>query len=171
MRRLILLRHAKSSWSDPELDDHDRPLNARGRRAAPMMGGWMREQGLAPDHVTMSDSARTQETWALASAAFDAPPEPVVTPLLYHADPATMLDALRAAPAGARTVLMIGHQPGVSGFARKLCGGEAPAQCARAFQHYPTAAAAVFEFDAAAWSDVDWGAARFTAFACPRELV
>lgn len=170
-RRLVLLRHAKSSWDDPDLDDHARPLNGRGRRAAPVMGAWLRQQGLSPDHVLTSDSARTLETWALTAPAFAQPPESEPQPRLYHADPATMLDALRGVPDAARCVLMIGHQPGISGFARKLCGGDAPAQCARAFRHYPTAAAAVFEIEAARWVDLGWGGARFTAFACPRELV
>ena len=170
MRRLILLRHAKSSWADPDLADHDRPLNARGRAAAALMGGWMTGRGDIPDHVLLSDSARTIETWALARPALPTAPEGAPTPRLYHADPATMLSVLHTAPAEARTVLLIGHQPGVGGFARKLSNGAVRPSCARAFSHYPTGAAAVLDFEIDDWKLADWGGARFTAFVAPKEI-
>ena len=170
MRRLILLRHAKSSWTDPETPDHDRPLNARGRAAAAQMGGWLAQRGDIPDHVLLSDSARTVETWALARAALPQAPEGAPTPRLYHADPATMLAVLRAAPAAARKVLMIGHQPGVGAFARKLSDGTAKPSCTRAFQRFPTGAAAVLDLEIDDWAQADWGGARFHAFAAPKEL-
>jgi phosphohistidine phosphatase len=171
MRRLILFRHAKSSWADPDLDDHDRPLNDRGRLAAPLMGAWLAGRGWRPDHVLCSSSLRTRQTWAAAAGAFDAPPEPTVEPELYHADPATMLARLRAAPADAATVAMIGHQPGIGAFARRLSDGDTPPRCARAFAKFPTAACAVIDFDAADWASVAFGTGRFHAFAAPRELV
>lgn len=171
MKRLILFRHAKSSWADEALDDHDRPLNERGRLAAPLMGAWLARRGYAPEHVLCSSSERTRETWARASGAFEGPPEPAIDPRLYHADPATMLALLRAAPAPARCVAMIGHQPGIGGFARKLAGAEVPASCARAFTKFPTAACAVIDFDADDWAGVGFGAGRFHSFATPRELV
>lgn len=170
MRRLILLRHAKSSWADPDAPDHDRPLNARGRAAAALMGGWLARRGDIPDHVLLSDSARTIETWALARPALPQAPAGDPTPRLYHADPATMLSVLRTAPAAARTVLLIGHQPGIGAFARKLSDGAAKPSCARAFRRFPTGAAAVLEFDAEDWASADWGGARFTAFGAPREI-
>jgi phosphohistidine phosphatase len=170
MRRLILFRHAKSSWDDPALDDHDRPLAPRGLAAAPRMGAWLAERGYAPDAVLTSTSARTLQTWDLARQALADPPDPVVTSRLYHADPATMLEVLRRAPAAAATVAIIGHQPGISGFARKLSDGRAAPSCARAFKHFPTAAIAVLDFDAPDWASVDWGTGRFHAFATPREL-
>lgn len=171
MRRLILFRHAKSAWDDPEAADHDRPLAPRGRAAAPLMGAWLAERGYAPDHVLLSDSARTRETWALAREALPGAPQGTIVARLYHADPATMLSVLRTAPAQAATVAMVGHQPGIGGFARMLANGKTSASCARAFKHFPTAAVAVLELDINDWADADWGGARFTAFACPRELV
>ncbi len=171
MRTLVLLRHAKSSWADPDLEDFDRPLNQRGRLAAPLMGAWLVERGLRPDIVFSSSSARTRETWERARVAFPDPPPVEETDRLYHAAPDAMLAILRGAPAEAACVLMIGHQPGIGAFARRLSAPEQPAHCARAFQKFPTAAAAVLTFDVADWGEVDYGAGRFTQFAVPGELV
>lgn len=170
MKTVILFRHAKSAWDDPDLADHDRPLNARGRLSAPLMGVWLAARGLVPDHVICSSSLRTRETWALARAVLPGAPEAAVAPRLYHADPETMLALLRAAPDAAACVAMIGHQPGISAFARLLAADPVAPACARAFQHYPTGAVAVLEVDADRWADVVPGAARFTVFAAPREV-
>jgi phosphohistidine phosphatase len=171
MRHLILFRHAKSCWTDPDLDDHDRPLTRRGRLAAPLMGAWLSDEGLSPDHVICSSSARTRETWERARIALPGAPEPEIAPPLYHADPRTMLDLLRAAPDAARVVAMVGHQPGVGVFARKMANGQTPAGCARAFQKFPTAACAVLDIAEDAWSKAAFGQARFSRFAAPRELI
>lgn len=172
MKRTILFRHAKSAWDDPDLPDHDRPLNERGRRAAPLMGAWLAQKGFAPDHVICSSSRRTQQTWALAASALGADAAPPTTEQrLYHADPGAMLDLLRACPAQAATVALIGHQPGLSGFARKLSAEPVAPACARAFQNFPTASVAVIDFDVQDWDQVNWGLGHFHAFAMPRELV
>jgi phosphohistidine phosphatase len=170
MRRLILFRHAKSSWADETLSDHDRPLNPRGRKAAPKMGAWLAAQGHAPDLVLMSDSARTRETWALAAPELTNAAEVAVEPDLYHASPAAMLRRLHEAPDSARCVAMVGHMPGIGSFTRKLARSETPAACARAYKHFPTAAVAILDFDCARWADVAYGSGKFWCFACPREL-
>ncbi len=171
MRRLILFRHAKSSWADPGVEDHDRPLNQRGRLCATLMGAWLADTGCVPDHALCSSSARTRETWARARRAIDGAPEAEIAPGLYHADPATMLETLRAAPDAARTVVMIGHQPGIGAFVRRMASPDAPAACARAYGRFPTAAVAVLGIDAASWRLAAFGAARFETFAIPGELV
>jgi phosphohistidine phosphatase len=171
MRCLILMRHAKSSWSDPDLEDHDRPLNQRGRLAAPLMGAWLAERGLAPDFVLCSSSVRTRETWARVRTVLTAAPEPHVQAALYHADPPHMLEAVRAVPADAACVALIGHQPGIGAFTRLLARQDTPQACARAYAKFPTAACAVLEFDVGSWAEITFGAGRFTAFAVPRELV
>lgn len=167
MRRVILLRHAKSSWADPDQEDHDRPLNRRGRLAAPLIGAWLREMGAVPDLVLCSSAARAIETWERSGLEGALK----VAPKLYHADPATMLEALRAAPDDARRVMLVGHEPGIGNFARKLSGPDAPSGCRRAFEKFPTAAAAILDLDLAHWADAGWSGARFTAFGMPRELV
>jgi len=171
MRRVILFRHAKSSWADSALEDHARPLNQRGRRAAPLMGAWMAQQGLTPDLAMLSDSARTRETWALAAPSFDRDIPAHEDAALYHASPAAMLRALHAAPSTAATVLLVGHMPGIGALTRKLADGDTPASCARAYRHFPTAAVAVIDFAVETWPEVAYGAGRFHRFACPRELV
>lgn len=171
MHRVILFRHAKSSWSDPELEDHDRPLNQRGRLAAAMMGAWLADRDFRPDMALVSSSARTRETWARARRAFDVPPEAEIDPKLYHADPATMLARLQTAPDSAGCIALIGHQPGIGALCRRLAAPGAPVHCQRAFEKFPTAAVAVLDFDVDAWPEVGFGLGRFHTFVAPRELV
>jgi phosphohistidine phosphatase len=165
MHRLILIRHAKSSWDDPDLDDHDRPLNARGRRAAPLIGGWLAAQGIAPDEVLTSSAARTRETWALMAGHLPGRPAIRILPQLYHASPDRMLSVLQAA-SGAQ-VVMLGHNPGIAGFAA-LLADKTPADAD--FLRYPTAAATVFDFDIDTWEDGAPGLGRIAAFTTPRAL-
>lgn len=169
MKRVILVRHGKSSWDDPTLDDHDRPLNARGKRAAPLTGAWLAKKGLAPDAVLCSSSKRTRQTAKRLAEALPLP-EPVIERGLYHAAPVEMRDRLTVLDTALETVMVIGHQPGIGALARKLSGGKARPRCARAFEHFPTAAAAVLEFDIDDWSDLEWATGRFVDFAMPREL-
>jgi len=165
MRRLILMRHAKSSWADPGQRDLDRPLNKRGRKGAALVGAWLKTNAYLPDAALVSSARRTQETWAGVVGATRAAPTTYL-PELYHAAADTMLAVLRTVP-DAGTVLMLGHQPGIGSFARRLLA-EPPAD--EAFAKYPTAATAVIDFEVAAWDAVDWGAGRLTDFVVPRAL-
>lgn len=171
MRTLILLRHAKSSWDQPGLADIDRPLNRRGKESAPVTARWLEAQGLVPDLVLCSPSKRTRQTIRRMCKAVPAIPEPRIVERLYEAAPEDILAALRAAPAGAGRVMVVGHEPGMSMTAARLADGRAPVPLRAAFSHFPTAAAAVFEADAADWQGVGWGGMRLTAFARPRELM
>lgn len=171
MRQLVLIRHAKSSWADPVAADIDRPLNERGRLAAPVTGAWLAGRGIAPDWVAISPARRCRETWERLRPQLPGAPEATVLDRLYMADPDTMLELLRAAPDGAMTAVMIGHQPGLSSFARKLAGGQVPAGCARAFTKFPTGAAALLDFAAERWRDIGFGSGTFRSFATPKELV
>lgn len=170
MKKLILLRHAKSSWDDPDLDDHDRPLNKRGRRSAPAIAGWLGKRGHRPDVVLCSSAERARETFALLREAMPDLPEPLVEQELYHAAPARLRDRLAKLDAG-DVAMLIGHQPGLGAFLRKLSDGSARPRCARAYEHFPTAAAAVVEFDIPDWQALAFGSGRFTEFAVPRELM
>jgi phosphohistidine phosphatase len=165
MRRLILMRHGKSSWAEPNQRDLDRPLNKRGRRAAGLIGGWLKARGYRPDRALVSSARRAQETWAGVVAGVGAAGTSYL-PELYHAGPEAMLAALRQAPeAGA--VLMLGHQPGIGTFAARLLA-EAPEDAD--FAKYPTAAVAVIDFEGDAWEAVDWGTGRLVDFVVPRSL-
>jgi len=162
-RHLILMRHAKSSWDAPALDDHDRPLNRRGRRAAKALGGWMRERGWMPDEVLCSTAARTRETLARLALPGDIGVQ--YRSALYLANPEAMLETLRSATGAC--VLVLGHNPGIAEFAGRLLA--APPPHGR-FDDYPTGATLVAEFLLTRWEQAGWGQARAADFVVPREL-
>jgi phosphohistidine phosphatase len=163
--RLILIRHAKSSWDDPLQPDHARVLNARGRDAAGRIGRWLAHKGHLPAEVLVSSAARTRETWALLAAALPAAPEPRYLDALYHAGPEVMLRALQTATAP--RVLMLGHNPGIAAFALWMLD-KAPRH--PRFADYPTCATLVAEFDADSWAEVGPGTGRAVEFVVPRDL-
>ena len=149
-RRLILTRHAKSSWDDPDQDDHGRPLNARGRRAALELGEWLHSRGYEPDEVLCSTAERTRETWFRALAApLEVTPRVSYVDSLYHATPDVMLAALQKATGDC--VMMIGHNPGIGELAAML-----PAQppLDPDFRRFPTAATLVVDFQIDDWADL-----------------
>lgn len=164
--RLILIRHAKSSWDAPELGDHARPLNPRGRRAAGAIAQWLTARGETPDLVLSSDAARTRETWAVMAPHFDPAPRVDWRADLYHAGPGTMLQALRQA-GDARTVLMLGHNPGIAQFAAAMV--TAPPRH-DGFEAYPTCATLIADFDADRWDGISPATGRVVGFIVPRDL-
>ena len=162
-RRLILTRHAKSSWDDPDQDDHGRPLNARGRRAALELGEWLHSRGYEPDEVLCSTAERTRETWFRALAApLEVTPRVSYVDSLYHATPDVMLAALQKATGDC--VMMIGHNPGIGELAAML-----PAQppLDPDFRRFPTAATLVVDFDIREWRDAAFGRASVLDFFVP----
>jgi phosphohistidine phosphatase len=171
MKRIVLIRHAKSSWSDPDIADVERPLNQRGRLCAPLMAAWLREHDLTPDHVWLSPAVRSGETWARMAPLFPAGPTPETEKALYMADPQTALSVIKMTPETAETVFLIGHQPGIGSLARKLSTSKVGESQRRAFTKYPTAGTAVFECDAADWTKVEFGKNHFRHFATPKDLV
>ena len=166
MKRLILTRHAKSSWDDPTMADHDRPLNARGRGAAADLGGWLASRGDIPQEVLCSDALRTRQTWEGIAPAFADAPEVTLKPALYGAGPDVMLAVLRHATA--ETVMMIGHNPGIGEFASRIVS-QSPGN--PEFHRYPTGATLVVSFEVAEWGDVDWRMGSVRDFIVPREIV
>lgn len=166
MKRLILTRHAKSSWDDPLTPDHDRPLNERGKAAAADLGVWLASRGYVPDAVLCSDALRTRKTWSGIAPALPGTPVLDLKPALYHAGPDVMLAVLRHAEADC--VMMIGHNPGIAEFARKLVA-RTPSN--PEFDRYPTGATLVCDFSVEAWEDVAWGSGVVDDFIVPREIV
>ncbi|MDX1541859.1 MAG: histidine phosphatase family protein [Geminicoccaceae bacterium] len=170
MRTLCLLRHAKSSWEDPSLDDHDRPLAERGRDAAPRIGAWLRERQIRPDLVLLSSAARTRETWTLTapSLASSAPTETRAD--LYLAEPAQLLRVVQETRDAVSTLLLIGHNPGLDRFADSLVsdGKEKPRRRMR--RKFPTAALALITFRVDAWPEVAPGSGTLEAFVRPKDL-
>lgn len=167
MNTLYLLRHAKSSWDDAGLDDFDRRLAKRGRKTAPLIGKYMAERGWQPDLALVSPAVRAHETWDLVSAELPAPVETRFEPAIYMAEPDDLLALLGAAPDEPRSVILIGHNPGLEQCAAMLAGrGSDPAALARIAEKFPTAALARFEVPAA----LEPGDAVLTDFVTPKDL-
>ena len=122
---LSLLRHAKSSWKDPTIADHDRPLNTRGTAEAPVMGKAMAEHGLDPDLVLCSTARRTRDTLQLVLPELKTEPKIVYEDGLYHGTAQEMLDLLHEVAAPASQVLLVGHNPELQSFALDLIGSGA----------------------------------------------
>ena len=163
--RLILIRHAKSSWDDFSIDDHDRQLNERGRRAAPAIGKWIADRGDVPTEVLCSDAKRTRETLDLLMERWPTTPAVRYVPSLYLAPATTMLAELKTAQAP--VVAMIGHNPGIGSFA---CGLVHERSQHPKYASYPTCATAIIDFDVARWSEVVAASGRVVAFTTPREI-
>ncbi|MGI9628294.1 MAG: SixA phosphatase family protein [Longimicrobiales bacterium] len=169
MPTLLLARHAKSSWDHPSLTDHDRPLNDRGRRAAPLVGAALREGGWIPDLVYSSTSVRTRETWALLGEALGDGPEVEFQQDLYLASPGTMFGAIQSAPPDTSTLMILAHNPGTHALAVGLAS-TGPTDDLRALRmKFPTGAVAVLEFDQDRWGEID-DQGRLLTFIQPRHL-
>ena len=166
MKRLILTRHAKSSWDDPMMPDHDRPLNDRGKAAAADLGHWLASRDYVPGEVLCSDALRTRKTFSGVAPALPATPVLELKPALYHAGPDVMMAVLRHAKAD--VVMMIGHNPGIAEFAARLV---AHPPASPDFQRYPTGATLVVDFDAEDWGAVAFGSGVVVDFIVPREIV
>jgi len=172
MHQLLLLRHAKASRDDTSVSDRDRTLSARGRLGAAAMRQAMRRLGLAPDVVLVSPSLRTLQTLE-ALEPWDDTPLIETVEALYLANPAQLLAALRGVAETVRSVLLIGHNPGLHELALALVGARALVHpddaAARLVAGYPTCALAEFSV-AGAWSRLGAGGARLSRFLTPREL-
>jgi len=166
-RRLYLLRHAKSSWKEQGLADHDRPLARRGRRAARAIGGHLREQGVEPELVLCSTARRARETLERIEPA-RARSDVRVEPGLYAAPPAVLLARLHEIPAAVRSVMVIGHNPGLQELALLLARHGSSLHELEV--KFPTGALATLAFRGLGWGALDRGAAELIGFTRPREL-
>ncbi len=163
--KLILIRHAKSSWTSFGQDDHARPLNERGHQQAPLIGAWLQARGHIPDLILSSDAQRTRDTCEHVMAGLDSPPEVRFDSELYLASAPVMLTALHKAQG--QTVAMIGHNPGIGDFADILCS--TPPQHDR-FADYPTGATTVLTFVARDWAGVQIEKGTVIDFTIPSDL-
>jgi phosphohistidine phosphatase len=162
MKTLLVLRHAKSSWNDPALDDHERPLNKRGQRDAPRMGELVREYGLIPDVVISSDAVRARRTAEAVAEAARYAGEILLDPHLYMARPADILSLLPTVRENAETVMIVGHNPGLEELIEQLTGER---------QDLPTAALAQIGLSIEQWRDLKRSTrGTLVGFWRPREL-
>jgi len=163
VKHLALVRHAKSRWAGPDLVDRDRPLNARGRRAATVVGQHLRAQGVRPNLVLGSPATRARQTLELLQLAPTA--EVLIEEQLYGASPSELLALLRNIPAPVNSALLIGHNPGVEQLARTLLRdpGALP-------EKFPTGAVADLRLPIRQWDDLASAAGALHAFLVPRTL-
>lgn len=161
MRQLWLLRHAKSSWDDPALADHDRPLAPRGQKAARRIGRWAAAHGVAPDLVLCSTAVRAQATLELVAATLDLP-HIEIDEGLYHAGASNLLDRLRGVAPEVSEAMLVGHNPGL----HELLGVLAPPPP----DAFPTGALAGLDLAIDDWQRISGGCGRLEVLVVPREL-
>ncbi|MDG5494078.1 histidine phosphatase family protein [Niveispirillum sp. BGYR6] len=179
MKKLYLLRHAKSDWTDPKLADHDRPLNPRGERAAQTMANyWATRKGgpPQPDLVLCSTALRARETLLRVMAAWPAPPPVEYEEGLYLCGEELLLDRLKALPDTLGSVLLVAHNPDLQLLARDLCGRQeqpdAAALMAELTDKLPTGSFVAIDLPAGqGWADLRWGCGRLVDFVRPRDIV
>jgi phosphohistidine phosphatase len=168
MRRLMMLRHAKSA-RPAGVADVDRPLAPRGREAAARMGAYLRGEGLFPDLALVSSSQRTRETWDIVGSALDAV-EARFDSRIYEAPPERLLAVVREVEPDVRTLLLVGHNPGFEDLALRLVGHGDRSASERLSEKFPTAALAVIDFDGESWAEVAARAGRLERFVTPKTL-
>lgn len=167
-KTLILFRHAKSSWVD-NVEDHERPLAERGRKAAPVMAKWLAAAGLKPTVALVSTARRTQETWTLI-----APELAKVTKRdvgeIYEAPAGRIMETIHAVEHTVESLIIVGHNPGMEDLARLLMKGDGGKAGARMRQKFPTAAIAVLSLPVDDWTEVRPHIATLEHFVTPKSL-
>ena len=175
MRRLMLLRHAKTETDAPSGRDQDRRLDDRGHKDAAEIGDWIAAHPPFPETVLVSHATRARQTWDIAWEAMKdrvAAPQVEILPELYGADPAQILETIRTAtiPAAPKQLLLVGHNPGMHEIALMLMGGGNPAGAKALAGNLPTAGLAIFDFDVEDWGDVAYRRGNLVLFVSPKLL-
>jgi phosphohistidine phosphatase len=165
------MRHAKSDWSDPASDDFNRPLNARGTKAADFMAAYIARSPYRPDHILCSTAQRALQTCAPLVAALGQAIPVTYRDALYHAMPDAMLSEIHSAPEAAETLLIVAHNPGLVLSAMALANDPDNDVALRIANGVPTGGYIVLEFpEAQSWRDIKDGAGRPVFFGRPRDL-
>lgn len=160
MKTLYLLRHAKSSWDRPDLADYDRPLNDRGREAAPFMGGLMAAKGYIPSIIISSPALRARQTAELIISSGLQKVDLLFDDRIYEASPQALRQVVSEADDRHGTVMIIGHNPGLEGFIRYLSG---------AAESMPTASLAIIDLDIEKWRSVSDACGSLQAVYRPKD--
>jgi phosphohistidine phosphatase len=170
MRTLLLMRHAKSSWDQPELADLDRPLAARGRDAAPLVARYLADHGLVPQLVLGSPAQRVRETWQLMAPVLGGAIACKTSRGLYEGRPGRLLQTLRRVDGAVGTLMLIGHNPALGELAQSLAGDGSKKALERLRTKFPTAAVAVLAFEGEGWADLAPGGGRLQELVRPKDL-
>jgi phosphohistidine phosphatase len=171
MKRLFLLRHAKTEQADKDTPaDADRVLTERGRTDAPLVGREMRRKGYRPDLILCSPSARTRQTLELARAEFGGSAEIRTVDSIYAAGANDIVALLRKLPRAVERPMVVGHNPSFEEAAALLVGEAGPAKFESLGEKFPTAALAVIDFDIDHWKAVEPGGGVLADFIKPKDL-
>ncbi|QQS31737.1 MAG: histidine phosphatase family protein [Acidobacteriota bacterium] len=162
MKKLLVLRHAKSSWDDDSLSDFERPLNDRGQRTALFMGKFIADNGLTPEVIVSSPAARARATTELVAEAMEYSGDAIFDPKIYEASANALVGVVSQIDEEYMTALLIGHNPGLEGLVYYLTD---------VFEPLQTAALAVIELDIENWGDVDSRTGKLSAIYRPRDLM
>ncbi len=161
MKKLYLVRHAKSSWDEPELSDFERSLNERGRRDAPLMAQRLLARNLSPDRWLSSSATRAWQTALALSKGMHVPESALVAePALYHAEPELILQVIHAQPDTSKSLILFGHNPGLTDFASLICGHR--------FDNIPTCGVVGVSFEINLWKEVDFHLGKLLFFDYPK---
>ncbi len=175
-KQLFVLRHAKSSWDDPGLDDHERPLAPRGRRAVQLLAEHVRAEHIEPAQVLCSSARRTRETFEGVAPGGEL----LIEPGLYDAGCEEVLERLRRVPESTPSVMVIGHNPAMQALVLRLAGADgktrsagggrgAEAKLSELQRKFPTGALVTLTFDGP-WSELSAGSAKLVHVVRPRDL-
>ncbi|WP_330456524.1 histidine phosphatase family protein [Streptomyces sp. NBC_00820] len=167
LRRLVVLRHAKSAWPDG-VQDARRPLAPRGTRDAPAAGRVLAEADWLPDLALCSTAVRARRTWELASAQWGTPPPVRYDPRLYAASVPDLLEVVHETPSEVETLLLVGHNPGAMRLVLELAGDGLDDTLERVRVKFPTSAIALLTWHGTGWPALTTGKALLTAFTVPR---
>ncbi len=163
MKTLYLIRHAKSSWDAANIDDLERPLNDRGKRDAPRMGKRLKEKDIHPDLILSSPANRAISTCKGIADVIGYPQTAIKTDsALYHSDEGTILSVIQELKNKYDTVMIFGHNPGLTDFVNTLLDGELE------IDNVPTCGVVAFQFDVEAWSEIKWGKGKMLFFDYPK---
>lgn len=161
MKTLYIVRHAKSSWDDPDQDDIDRPLNDRGKKDAPRMAKRLKERGIAPDLIMSSTAARALETAQLMAKVLDYSEKQIQKDRsLYHAGSESLLKAIQKVDDKNEMVMLFGHNPGLTEFANDFLGED--------ISNIPTAGVLACQLKAGSWKEASMGGAKLLFFDYPK---
>lgn len=163
MKKLYIIRHAKSSWDAMNLDDFDRPLSDRGKRDAPRMGKRFKEKDIHPNLLLSSPAKRALSTAKRIAKELKYPKDDIKTDRrLYHADEETFLAVVKELKDKLDVVMIFSHNPGLTEFVNSLMNGQLD------IDNVPTCGVVAFQFDLDSWKDVDWGKGKLLFFDYPK---
>lgn len=170
MRTLIFLRHAKSSWALPGIDDFDRPLNERGNSAAPQMANWLVSESIKPDVIICSSAKRTQETLAHIEPLFGQHTVSIMEPNLYLASSSTLFNCAAQLDDTLETAMLLAHNPGLHDAALTALTATSRRESGELRSRFPTCACAVISFPINRWSEIRADIGELNAYMTPRRL-